>query len=116
MRDVVQIVLDGHDDPYPAAAVNHRWELLAANRAMSRFLASLPEILRTPRLNMLRATLHPQGMGPLVRNYEQWRAHTLRRIRRQLDRTADAALGDLLAEIQSYPVPSSVGVPGRGAE
>lgn len=104
MRAAVDTVLEGHE-PYPAAAVNHRWELLAANRAMSRFLAAVPESLREPRINMLRATLHPDGMGPLVRNYAQWRAHTVRRIRRQLERTADPELVDLLVEVEGYPVP-----------
>lgn len=104
MRAAVATVLEGHE-PYPAAAVNHRWELLAANRAMSRFLTAVPESLREPRINMLRATLHPDGMGPSVRNYAQWRAHTVRRIRRQLERTADPELVDLLAEVEGYPVP-----------
>jgi len=105
MRAAVDTVLQGHE-PYPAAAVNHRWELLASNRAMSRFLTAVPASLREPQLNMLRVTLHPDGMGPLVRNYAQWRAHTVRRIRRQIDRTADPDLVELLAEVEGYPVPA----------
>lgn len=105
MRVAVDTVLAGHE-PYPAAAVNHRWELLASNRAMSRFLSAVPDSLREPRLNMLRASLHPDGMGPQLRNYAQWRAHTVRRIRRQLERTADPELVELLAEVEGYPVPA----------
>lgn len=105
MRAAVDTVLAGHE-PYPAAAVNLRWELLASNRAMARFLSSVPESLREPRLNMLRVTLHPDGMGPQLRNYEQWRAHTVRRIRRQLERTADPTLVNLLAEVEGYPIPA----------
>lgn len=104
-RAAVRAVLRGHE-PYPSAAVNHRWELLTANRAMSRFLAAVPEDFRQPRINMLRVTLHPEALGPQIRNYEQWRSHTVRRIRRQRDRTGDPALDDLLREVEGYPVPA----------
>lgn len=105
VQTAVDAVLDGHE-PYPTVAVNVRWDVLATNRAMSRFLAAVPDTLRGPPLNMLRASLHPDGMGPQLCNYAQWRAHIVRRIRRQLERTADPGLEDLLAEVASYPVPA----------
>jgi transcriptional regulator with XRE-family HTH domain len=104
-RAAVDSVLTGLE-PNPAAAVNVRWELLAANGAMATFLGGLPEELTRPPLNMLRATLHPEGLAPRVRNLEQWRAHHLRRVRRQLARTAAAGLAELLAELESYPAPA----------
>ena len=104
-RSVVEAVLTGHE-PYPACAVDVRWDVVATNRSMERFLAPLPAALRQPRLNMLRATLHPDGLASQVRNYAQWRAHVLRRVRRQLDRTAAAGLTDLLADLEDYPVPA----------
>ncbi len=112
-RAAVRTVLRGHE-PYPSAAVNHRWELLTANHAMSRFLTGVPEEFRHPRINMLRATLHPESLGPQIRNYEQWRTHTVRRIRRQLERTGDPALDDLLREVEGYPVP--MGARGSAAQ
>ena len=102
----VAAVLDGLL-PHPAVAVNVRWEVLAANPATAFFLDGLPEGLRGPPLNMLRATLHPDGLAGQVRNYAQWRAHVVRRVRRQLERTAAVGLADLLEEIQSYPEPST---------
>ncbi|PRY01928.1 helix-turn-helix domain-containing protein [Allonocardiopsis opalescens] len=107
-RAAVEAVLGGHE-PNPAVAVNARWDLLAANRAMRRFLAGLPAALTGPPLNMLRATMHPDGLAPRLRNPAQWRAHTLRRVRRQLDRTAEPALAALLAELESYPAPQVSG-------
>ena len=103
-RAAVDAVLAGHE-PYPAAAVDARWDLVSANRAMARFLDAVPRALRTPRLNMLRAALHPDGLAAQLRNYEQWRAHVVQRIRRQLERTAARGLTELLAEISGYPVP-----------
>lgn len=103
-RAAVDAVLAGHE-PYPAVAVDARWDLVSANQAMTRFLGAVPRALRTPRLNMLRAALHPEGLAAQLRNYEQWRAHVVRRIRRQLERTAACGLAELLAEISGYPVP-----------
>ncbi|MDA2814009.1 helix-turn-helix transcriptional regulator [Nocardiopsis sp. RSe5-2] len=103
--DAVRSVLDGQV-PNPAVAVNVHWDLLAANPMMAAFLADVPPDVAEPRLNMLRATLHPRGLAPRIRNLAQWRAHVLRRVRRQLDRTAAPGLADLLAELSAYPAPA----------
>ncbi|MER7243300.1 helix-turn-helix transcriptional regulator [Kribbella sp. NPDC000426] len=104
--DAVRAVLTGME-PNPAVAVNVRWDLLAMNRSMQPFLADLPTHLAGPPVNMLRATLHPDGLAPMVRNLQQWHSHVVRRVRRQLDRTADDGLADLLMELESYGKPTS---------
>ncbi|GAB3256135.1 helix-turn-helix transcriptional regulator [Arthrobacter pigmenti] len=108
-QDAVQAVLTGME-PNPAVAVNVNWNLLAANEAMRSFLGNLPNELAGPPLNLLRATLHPDGLAPRIRNLGQWRTHVLRRVRRQLERTAADSLMDLLAELEAYgqsePAPS----------
>ncbi|MGW6292991.1 helix-turn-helix domain-containing protein [Streptomyces sp. NPDC055058] len=105
-REVVRAVLAGHE-PSPALAVNVRWELLSANRAATAFFTGLPASLLAPPVNVLRATLHPDGLAPRIRNLARWRAHVLRRIRRQLARTAAEGLADLLTELESYPAPGA---------
>lgn len=104
-RSAIDAVLTGHE-PNPALAVNVRWELLAANRPMEALLGGVADELLTPPVNVLRATLHPHGLASQVRNYEQWRAQALRRVRRQLERTAADGLAELLDEIESYPAPT----------
>lgn len=106
VRDAVDAILTGHE-PNPALAVDVRWRLLAANRAMTAFLDGVSEELRTPPVNVLRLTLHPDGLARRIRNLSQWRAHVLRRVRRQLARTAAEGLGDLLTELEAYPVPAT---------
>lgn len=103
--DAVHAVLRGHD-PNPAVAVNARWDMLAANPAMTRFLADIPAALTGPPLNMLRVTMHPDGLAGRLRNLAQWRTHALRRVRRQVERTADPELAELLAELTAYPAPT----------
>lgn len=105
-RTAVEAVLAGHE-PSPALAVNVRWELLAANRAATAFFAGLPAALLTPPVNVLRVTLHPEGLAPRIRNLTQWRAHVLRRLRRQLARTAAEGLAELLTDLESYPAPGA---------
>jgi transcriptional regulator with XRE-family HTH domain len=109
-QDAVQAVLTGME-PNPAAAVNVCWDLLATNGAMRAFLSALPEDLVGPPLNMLRATLHPDGMAGQIRNLEEWRSHVLRRVRRQLERTAAHGLAPLLAELESYGESESAAPP-----
>jgi transcriptional regulator with XRE-family HTH domain len=105
-QDAVQAVLTGME-PNPAAAVNLRWDLLAANQPMRTFLAGLPDELARPPVNMLRATMHPDGLAPQVRNLQQWRTHMLRRVRRQIERTAAEELSELLAELERYGSPAT---------
>ena len=107
-RAAVTAVLAGHE-PNPAVAINARWELLDANQAMHRFLAAVPPELAGPPLNMMRATLHPGGLASQLRNPEQWRTNALRRMRRQLDRTADPELAALITEVSGYPIPDGDG-------
>lgn len=75
---------------------------------MQGFFGDLDDKFFEHPVNVLRAMLHPDGMAKRVRNYEQWRAGTLRRVRRQLERTAAEGLAELLEELESCPAP-----PGR---
>lgn len=103
-RDAIRAVLDGHD-PNPAVAVNARWDVLAANRAMSTMLAGAAATIAGPPMNMLRATLHPDGMLAQLHDPGHWRDTALRRARRQWEHTADPGLEELIAEIEGYPIP-----------
>jgi hypothetical protein len=114
-QDAVQAVLTGME-PNPAVAVNVRWDLLAANQPMRNFLAGLPDELARPPVNMLRVTLHPDGLAPQILNLRQWRTHMLQRVRRQIERTAAEELSKLLAELESYGMPDSAATPARPAE
>lgn len=103
-RAAVDAVLAGLE-PNPALAVDVHWDLVAANRAASAFFADLPPALVTPPVNVLRATLHPDGLAARIRNLAEWRAVVLGRVRRQLDRTGDPVLAELLTELRGYPAP-----------
>lgn len=101
-REAVEAVLRGHE-PNPALAVNVRWELLGANDAALAFLGVPEAPTSGSPFNVLRATLHPDGLASRIDNYGPWRAHVVRRVWRQAQRTGDPALAELAAELQSYP-------------
>jgi transcriptional regulator with XRE-family HTH domain len=103
-RRAVELILAGHE-PYPALAVDRHWQLVAANAAVNRLLAGVDPALLQPPVNVLRLSLHPQGMAPRIENLGQWRGHLLERLRRQVDVTGDMILNSLLGELRSYPAP-----------
>jgi transcriptional regulator with XRE-family HTH domain len=103
-REAVDLVLKGHE-PYPALAIDRHWTLLAANAAVLRLVAGTDPALLAPPANMLRLSLHPQGLAPRIANLAEWRGHLLARLRRQIDATADPALASLLQELRAYPAP-----------
>ena len=107
-RKAVELVLAGHE-PYPALAIDRHWHLVAANKALSPLLAGVNSSLLAPPCNVLRLSLHPQGLAPRIANYAEWRAHLFERVKRQIDITADAFLADLLKELSSYPAPEGMG-------
>jgi len=103
-RRAVEVILTGHE-PHPALAVDRTWTLIAANRAVSPLLEGASPALLTPPVNVLRLSLHPEGVAGRIENFREWRAHVIARLVRQIDLSGDPALAALLEEIKAYPVP-----------
>jgi len=107
--------------PNPALAVDGHWELIDANDALFRLVeGTSPELLEPP-VNVLRVSLHPDGMAPRILNLAQWRQHVLFRLRRQADRSGDPFLHELYQELAGYPggeasEASEAGEPGGSAD
>jgi transcriptional regulator with XRE-family HTH domain len=101
-RNAVQRILTGHE-PYPAIAIDRHWNLLAFNQAIGPLLAGIaPELLQPP-VNVLRLSLHPEGLAPRIVNLAEWRAHLVDRLDRQIELTADSELTALRQELEEYP-------------
>jgi hypothetical protein len=60
--------------------------------------------LLEPPVNVLRLSLHPEGLAPQIANLLEWRTHLLDRLRRQALVTGDSVLAKLLHELSAYPV------------
>jgi transcriptional regulator with XRE-family HTH domain len=114
-RDAVDTILKGHE-PHPAIAIDRHWNLVATNRAVAPFLVDVAPALHTPPVNVLRLSLHPDGLAPRIANLAEWRAHLLHRVAQQIDASGDAELATLLDELRSYPGPTDEAAmpPGLG--
>lgn len=104
-RALVQRLLDAHE-PSPALAVDRHWNLVAHNRLVPPLLARAAPALATPPVNVLRLSLHPQGLAPMIHELGGWRSYVLARLARQAAATADPVLVRLLAELRALPPPA----------
>jgi transcriptional regulator with XRE-family HTH domain len=102
VRTALAQVLRGHE-PYPAVVIDRWWELVEGNSAVSVLVAGCAPHLLEPPVNVLRLSLHPQGMAPRIVNLAQWRAHLLEQVHRRAMQTGDASLRELEAELRGYP-------------
>jgi transcriptional regulator with XRE-family HTH domain len=102
VRGALARVLAGHE-PYPAAVVNRWWELVDANAGIGLFTGGVSLGLLEPPVNVLRLSLHPDGMAPRIANLPEWRAHLLARLHRQAEATGDQRLFTLHDELKAYP-------------
>src|SRR3546814_5195341 len=89
VNQAIAAILKAHE-PFPALAVDGRWNLLQANDALAPMMEGVAAHLMQAPVNVLRLSLHPEGLAPRIVNLAQWRAHLLHRLRRQHEYTADA--------------------------
>jgi transcriptional regulator with XRE-family HTH domain len=117
VRAAVRQVLAGHE-PYPAIVVDRGWNLVDANASVALLTDGVAPELLAPPANVLRVSLHPDGMAPRIANLGEWRAHLLGRLRRQVALAADPALARLYEELRGYPCDQpepEAELPGPGA-
>lgn len=112
-REAVDLLLKAHE-PNPAIAIDRHWTLVQANAAVAPLLADVGAALLAPPVNVLRLSLHPDGLARRIVHFRDWRAHVLARLSEQIDTSGDAALVRLLEELRSYPVPANALPPQRG--
>ena len=118
VRAAIDAVLAA-SEPHPVVVVDRRWELVAGNRSIPLLTAGSAAELLEPPVNVLRLSLHPQGMAPRITNLAQWRTHVLHRLAREAAATADPGLAALHRELAALPggrdpaPPNGIAVPLR---
>lgn len=105
-REAVQRILDAHM-PFPALTVDRRWRLLAHNQVVPLLMAGAAWHLLEPPVNVLRLSLHPEGLASKIVNLSEWKRHILERLRHQIAESGDVQLEALLDELRAYPAPVS---------
>lgn len=79
VRTALGHILAGHL-PYPAIVVDAGHDLVLANDAFGLLTEGVAEHLLRPPVNVLRLSLHPEGLAPRIVNLAQWARHILDRI------------------------------------
>jgi transcriptional regulator with XRE-family HTH domain len=102
VRETLERLLAAHE-PNPALVIDRHWGMLAANRGVGALTALVAPHLLEPPVNVLRASLHPEGMAPHIANLPEWRAHLLDRLGREAVASGDPALAALHEELAGYP-------------
>jgi transcriptional regulator with XRE-family HTH domain len=98
----IRRMLEAHD-PYPAVVIDREWNLVDANASALELTALVAPELLAPPINVIRLTLHPQGLAGRSTNLDEWVGPLLRQLRRQIVLTGDADLEALHDEVARYP-------------
>lgn len=106
VQAAIRSILDGHL-PFPALVVDRLWNLVTANAPALSLMEGLPQRLTTPPVNVLRATLDPDGLAPRIANIAEWRHHLLGRLRSDFAASADPDIAKLHDQLAAMPVPRS---------
>jgi transcriptional regulator with XRE-family HTH domain len=104
VRGALDAIL-AQQEPLPAVVMNRQWDIVANNRAATRFFGFLlggrPS---DPRPNVLRMMLGPSGVRPHVVNWDAVTQTLVRRVHREaVGGVPDEATQALLAEVLAYP-------------
>jgi transcriptional regulator with XRE-family HTH domain len=102
VRAALAQVLRGHE-PYPALVIDRWWDLVDANAALTALTHGCAEQLLVAPVNVLRLSLHPDGLAPRIANLAQWRGHLLEQVHRRAENTGDERLAQLEDELRGYP-------------
>jgi transcriptional regulator with XRE-family HTH domain len=114
----LDLVLTAYE-PFPALVVDRSWELVMANAGVAPLLDGVAGPLLEPPVNVLRLSLHPDGLAPRIANLPQWRSHVLHRLGREAYLTGDPGLAALHRELSALPggsdrsAPDGIAVPLR---
>jgi len=86
-------------DPNPVVVVDGRWDLVRANTAALWMCSGVAPELLEPPANVARLSLHPDGLAPHVRNFDEYSSHLIDRLARAAAVTNDRALTELVVEL-----------------
>ncbi len=105
VRRALDIILN-KQEPYPAIVMNRCYDVLMINNAGAQMFQILGKPLDNDGIpaNILRMSLHPDGLRNVVRNWEKMAKHLIQRVHRQIgNHGMDDPLKKLLEETLSYP-------------
>lgn len=110
VRHLVDLVISEHS--FPTVVVDAQWNLIAANPAAAIFTEQVAGELLEPPTNVIRLSLHRDGLAPHVVNFADYATHIINRLRRTNDHHPNATLQSLLDEFGHLASPHPSQHPG----
>jgi transcriptional regulator with XRE-family HTH domain len=100
-----------HHEPFPALVVDRQWNIVMHNAAIDRLIGLLGPPARvwkavdpSGKRNLMRLSLHPQGLQPLVVDWPQTAGVLLARLQAEVQANpANTGLRHLLSELRALP-------------
>jgi transcriptional regulator with XRE-family HTH domain len=102
VRGAARRILQAHE-PFPALLIDRHWNVLEMNRGVALLARLVDPALLEPPVNVMRVSLHPDGLARHLVNGAELRAHLLARLRRQIAVSLDDELAELYDEVSAYP-------------
>lgn len=102
VRHALDLVLS-HHEPFPAIVVDRMWDLVQANNGALLLLEDLDPGLLAGPINVIRLSLHPDGLAQRIEDFTAFSGNIVGRLRRQVALSGDPGLQDLLDEVVRYP-------------
>lgn len=104
VRDVLKRMLRNHD-PLPAVVVDRQWHVLDCNAGMHALFGLLGGLERLQERcdshSLLHLSLHPEGLRPLIANFDEVATHVLERSAREA--AANPDLTGVYESLKSLP-------------
>lgn len=100
----VSMMLKNHE-PFPAVAIDRAWNIAMANGPFDRMAALLGDTwarVGGQHRNLMRLFFHPQGIRPLIVNWESVSPLLWRRAEREADERHASEMRELLDELAPY--------------
>ena len=105
IRHMLELILAAHE-PFPAYVIDRAWNLVLTNQAAGALTTRLvaPGAAALFGGNVMRLSLHPEGLRRHLVNWEQAASALLDRLQRETaERPTDGSLEALLDEVRTYP-------------
>lgn len=91
-------------EPFPLTVLDRHYNAIKRNAAATRMLSVLPLSDEDTSINMCEIVFDPNGIRPLIENWEEVARVLLSRLyRERLLRPNDEALAQLISRLMSYP-------------
>lgn len=115
VRRALDGVLEAHD-PWPAVLVDGHWDVVGMNAGAWLFADDVAPELLVPPINVIRLSLHPEGLARRVVNAAEFAHHLMVRLHRQFESSADPVLGRLIEEVAPWAPPAHSARSAQGVE